>query len=229
MLEAVPAADARPARPGHRGRFGLLLAAIIATFVTEGVASPGDWQQVALSVLLVVTLLVSLWVADVKQAVMSVAVLISAAVVVTSLIESLTGNRDGTPARVANLLLVALAPPFTVIGIVRTLQAQARVTISAVFGVLCLYMLIGMFFASLYGLIDRLAGGFFAQDVPASLARCLYFSFTTLTTVGYGDLTATSNLGHTLSVSEALLGQVYLVTIVAVIVSNLDRTRRVTR
>ena len=53
----------------------------------------------------------------------------------------------------------------------------------------------------------------------------LYFSFTTLTTVGYGDYTAASNLGHTLAMAEALIGQIYLVTVVAVIVSNLGRSR----
>jgi hypothetical protein len=46
-----------------------------------------------------------------------------------------------------------------------------------------------------------------------------------LTTVGYGDVTAATNLGHTLSVSEALLGQIYLVTVVSVIVSKLRSPR----
>ena len=75
-------------------------------------------------------------------------------------------------------------------------------------------------------MIDRVSGSFFAQDVPATVSRCLYFSFTTLTTVGYGDLTAASNLGHTLSVAEALAGQIYLVTVVSVIVANLGRRAR---
>ena len=71
-------------------------------------------------------------------------------------------------------------------------------------GVVCLFILRGMFFAFLYGAIGGLSGSFFAQGDPATVARCLYFSFTTLT-VGYGDLTAASNLGHTLSAAEALL------------------------
>jgi Ion channel len=50
-------------------------------------------------------------------------------------------------------------------------------------------------------------------------------NFTTLTTVGYGDLTARTGLGHTLSVSEGLLGQIYLVTVVSLIVTNLGRRR----
>ena len=88
---------------------------------------------------------------------------------------------------------------------------------------LCLYILVGMLFALVYGAIDRLGHGFFVNNAQATPSNCLYFSFTTLTTVGYGDLTAKSNLGHTLSVSEALLGQIYLVTVVSVLVSNLRR------
>ena len=85
-------------------------------------------------------------------------------------------------------------------------------------------MLIGLLFAFVFGAVDRLGGDpFFAEGTPATMARCLYFSFTTLTTVGYGDLTARSDLGHTLCVFEALTGQIYLVTVVSLIVGNLRR------
>jgi hypothetical protein len=110
-----------------------------------------------------------------------------------------------------------------VLGIVRNIRARRQVTIEAVFGVLCVYLLLGMAFAFIYGAMGRFAGSFFAQNVPASVAHCLYFSFITLTTVGYGDLTASSNLGHTLSAFEALIGQIYLVTIVSLFVGNLRR------
>jgi hypothetical protein len=94
-------------------------------------------------------------------------------------------------------------------------------------GVLCIYLLMGMLYAFLYGSIDRLGGDpFFVGGAPASASNCLYFSFTTMTTVGYGDLTARSNLGHTVAVSEALIGQIYLVTVVAVLVSGLGRAAR---
>jgi hypothetical protein len=95
-----------------------------------------------------------------------------------------------------------------------------------VLGVLCIYLLMGMFCASLFGAIDRLGGQpFFAGGIAATTSNCLYFSFTTLTTVGYGDLTARTGLGHTLAVSEALVGQIYLVTVVALLVANLGRAR----
>jgi len=152
--------------------------------------------------------------------------LVVVAVFLASLLETVLGTPGGGATRLANALLVSLAPPAIIVGVVRSLRARQGVTLEAVFGVLCVYLLIGMLFAFLYGSIDRLGGSpFFAGGQPASVADCLYYSFTTLTTVGYGDLTAHSNLGHTLSVSEALVGQIYLVTIVSLIVANLGRSR----
>lgn len=213
----------RSASAERRKRFGLLLLAIVAVFVLEGVSAPGAWEQVVAAILLATTVLLALWVADVRPRVIRPVALIALLLVVLSLVEAVAGNADGSVARLANLLLVTLTPPAVVLGTMRTLRARNQVTIEAVFGVLCLYLLLGMFFAFLYGAIGRIDGTFFAQGVQPTTARCLYFSFTTLTTVGYGDLTAASNLGHTLSVSEALLGQIYLVTIVSVIVGNIGR------
>jgi hypothetical protein len=209
---------------GQRERYGLLLGAIVSAFLVQGISTPGAVEQVVVSALLGATLLLALWAADVRPRVMRVATLMASAVVVASVAESLTGNVDGAPSRLANLLLVTLAPPAVVIGLIRSLRARREVTVATVFGVLCLYMLIGMFFSFVYGAIGQFSGeSFFTNGAPDTVAHCLYFSFTTLTTVGYGDFTAATNLGHTLSVTEALLGQIYLVTVVAVIVSNLGR------
>jgi hypothetical protein len=209
----------------RRERYGLLLAAIVAAFFFQGIANPGRWEQAVITVLLGMTLLLAFWAANAKPVVMRSVIVVAAVVVAFSIVESITGQVGGAPARIANMLLVLLAPPAIVVGVVRSLRARGHVTVEAVFGVLCVYILLGMLFAFLYGTVDRLGHPFFAQDVQASVARCLYYSFTTLTTVGYGDLTATTNLGHTLSVTEALFGQIWLVTVVSVIVGNLSRQR----
>jgi hypothetical protein len=79
-----------------------------------------------------------------------------------------------------------------------------------------------MFFAFLYtGIGNAMSHPFFAQQQHATSADYQYFSFVTLTTTGYGDLTAAGNLGRSFAVLEALTGQIYLVTIVALLVSNL--------
>lgn len=211
----------------RRERYGELLIAILASFLFQGIATPGRWQEILITVLLALTLVLAFRAASARPVVMRVVLGVAVVVVLFSIAEAIAGNVAGAPARLANLLLVLLAPPAIVIGVVRTLRARGRVTVEAVFGVLCLYILLGMFFAFAYGTIDHLGHPFFAQNVQATVARCLYYSFTTLTTVGYGDLTSTTNLGHTLSVTEALFGQIYLVTVVSVIISNLSRPRRV--
>lgn len=233
-LRLVSGAASASRLPGvtdrHRERYGLLLGAIIVAFAIQGVTEPGKWEQVLTSALLGVTLLLAFSAAEAKPWVMRGLALLVVGVILVSVVEAINGNVDAAATRLANALVVILAPPAIIVGVVRSLRARQTVTLEAVFGVLCVYILVGMFFAFLYGSIDRLGGSpFFASGAPASVARCLYFSFTSLTTVGYGDLTARSNLGHTLSVSEALLGQIYLVTVVSLIVANLGRNGPVSR
>ena len=223
MAVDVPASTGRMRASERRERYGLLLFAILAAFALQGIGSPGKWQQIVITALLAVTLLLALWAANARPVVLRAAIVVAAALVVFSVVESATGHNEGAGPRIANMLLVTFAPPAVVVGIVRALRTRHGVTVEAVFGVLCLYILVGMFFAFLYGAIDQIAHDFFAQDVRGTVSNCLHFSFTTLTTVGYGDLTAATNLGHTLSVAEALLGQIYLVTIVSVFVGDLTR------
>ena len=93
---------------------------------------------------------------------------------------------------------------------------------------LSLYMLIGMAFGFVYGAIDQLRRRSVLRGAARAptVSHCLYFSFTTLATVGYGDFVARTDLGHTLAVFEALIGQIYLVTVVSLIVSNLAPAAR---
>ncbi len=206
--------------------YGALLVAILAAFAIEGIAQPGRWEVVFLTVLLSATLLLALQVGRVRPAIKQAASLIVLGLIAFSLVQALSGEVDERAARLANAMLVALAPPAILVGVIRRLRETESVTVEAVIGVLCVYLLIGMFYSFLYGVVDRFGEApFFAGGEQATISRCLYFSFTTLSTVGYGDLTAASNLGHTLAVSEALLGQVYLVTVVSLIVGNLGRRR----
>jgi hypothetical protein len=209
----------------RRDRFGLLLLATVTAFAIEGIATPRVWNQVAVAVLLAGTLLLALWASDAKPIIMQVAAAVAVAVVAVSVAEAAAGTVDNTAVRVANLMLVVCAPPAVAVGVLRSMRARQKITVASVLGVLCLYILLGLFFAQLYGAIDRISGHFFANGVQATLSDCVYFSFTTLATIGYGDITASGNLGHTLAVSEGLVGQIYLVTIVSLFVGNLGRAR----
>jgi hypothetical protein len=208
----------------RRDRFGALLGATVAAFAIEGIATPQVWDQVVVTALLCGTLLLALWAADARPIVLRVAAVVALVVFAISVAEAAAGQVNNLAVRLANLLLVLLAPPAVVIGVVRSMRARNKVTVEAVFGVLCLYILLGLFFAQLYGALDRIDGGhFFANNLVAMPSDCVYFSFTTLSTIGYGDITTAGNLGHTLAVTEGLVGQIYLVTIVSLLVGNLGR------
>jgi hypothetical protein len=166
----------------------------------------------------------ALYAAELRPHWLRIAVAIITTIVAIVIIGSLTDKSSvvqGITA-LANGLLVALAPPAVVVGVARSLRATGTVTVTVVAGVLCVYLLLGLFFSAIFVAVQNLGGApFFANGAAAVSSRALYFSFVTMTTVGYGDYTARTNLGHTLAVSEALIGQIYLVTVVAAIVSRL--------
>ena len=211
-------------------RFGILLAALFGAFFFLGVAPEGPFGRTVITVLSGGTLLLALWVAEMPPRRLRLATVLVAAAVVAAVCADIA-TRDDTVIganAIVNGLLIALAPPAVVLGAVRSFRTHGSVTIDAVAGALCFFLLVGLFFAFLYSATDSLGGDpFFAGGVDATPSRVVYFSFTTLTSVGYGDLTARSDLGHTLSATEALIGQIYLVTVVALIVSNLAPRRSV--
>ena len=114
------------------------------------------------------------------------------------------------------VLLVTATLPITLNRILR----HRRVTHETVLGALCAYVLIGLLFAFLYLAVDDLRSGpFFAQPGEHTQSEYLYFSFVALTTLGFGDLSPTPGLPQALTVIEALSGNIFLVTLVARLVT----------
>jgi Ion channel len=127
--------------------------------------------------------------------------------------------------------ILAAAGAFIVArGVVGGIRSERRVTLHSVMGALTVYLLAGLIFAFAYGVMDAIAGMPVLSHIGSDKhAEEVYFSFITLTTVGYGDIAPVAAAARMASVLEALFGQLYLVTIVAVIVSNVGagRVRRV--
>jgi len=230
-MESATSNQVAPARPPgrrpDRRPFGLLLVAALLSLAVQGIVPPSAVQQVVVSALAAASLLLALRAAELPPRVIRLAALLGTAVVALAIVRVTAGGISDGAGRTMNAALVAFGPPAVAVGVLRELRATGRVRLEAVMGVLSLYILVGMLFGFVFGAIDRFGGApFFVGGQPATVSHCLYFSFTTLTTVGYGDLAARTDLGHTLAVFEALLGQIYLVTVVSVIVSNLGRPAR---
>jgi hypothetical protein len=216
-------------RPGMSGyRYGVVLLMILISLVFQLAAPDADWARLVTIAIQGLTLLAALLVSRVHPYVLRLAtVAVCAAIVASAAALIGFGTLGPTAARLITALMVALAPVSIARGVALDIREHG-ITLHTMFGVLCIYLLIGSLFAFAYGLISSIGSGqFFAQSGDVETTKnFLYFSFVTITTVGYGDLTAGTNLGRSLAIAEALTGQIYLVTVVAAIVGGLGSRRR---
>jgi hypothetical protein len=117
----------------------------------------------------------------------------------------------------ASCLLYLIAP----VSIIRHLGLRRTVDSETVLGAIAAYLMAGMFFAFLYHALglSQTQPPFFGTQGRGTVSQDLFFSFTTLTTTGYGNLVPAGNPGQTFAVLEMLIGQLFLVTAVAKVVS----------
>jgi hypothetical protein len=201
-------------------RFALAAILIVVTIITTAIGGDERWGQFVLVVVESATLIVIFHASNVsRRTIRTVTILVVFAAVVTAI--SITIDRQTLgPAFVGGA--IAFAGPVV---IVRRIRDHARIDVETIAASLCIYLLAGIFFSYVYRIVDVLQGQFFVQKAGAAV-DFIYFSFTTLTTTGYGDFTAASSFGRMLAISEALVGQIYLVSVVALLVANLGRERR---
>jgi len=222
-----PSAADKPL-PGDRLRgsgYGLVLILILASLGFQLAAADSEWARLVTIVLQSATLLAAFHVSGVSPWLFHAALAFTliACLSVTGVV--LGSGELGTEAtRSVALLLVLGAPAAIVIGAARHFRASRGVTLTTMFAVLCIYLLLGLAFSYVFGLVGSLEdANFFTAGQDENQSDFLYFSFTTITTTGYGDLTAGTDLGRSVAITEALIGQIYLVTVVALIVGNMGR------
>jgi hypothetical protein len=207
-------------------RFGAVLFLVVVLVVFTIAAPPAEWTRVVEALLASGTLSVTVRTAGASPKVRRIAD-VAAVVAVVAALASLLSSRETSDAVTVfvTACLVAVAP----VVIARSILSAHEVTIRTVLGALSTYLLIGMCFAFVYGVVAALQSQpFFAGTKSETGADFVYFSFVTLTTTGYGDFVAARDLGRSFSVLEAIVGQLYLVTVVAVVVANLGRSRATT-
>jgi hypothetical protein len=223
-----PGSGANRPLPGERLRgsgYGLVLVLILITLGFQLAASDREAVRAATIAMQSATLLaafhvsgVPLWVFHAALVATGIACLSVAGVLIGS------GELDEAATRSVGLLLVLAAPVAIVMGAARHFRAAGGVTLTTMFAVLCIYLLVGMGYAYVFGIAGSIdSAPFFTAQQAENQSDFLYFSFTTLTTTGYGDFTAGTDLGRSLAITEALIGQIYLVTVVALIVGNIGR------
>ncbi len=122
--------------------------------------------------------------------------------------------------------ILSIAVPLALVGGLARLVRAHGVTVQAVTGTLAIYLLVGLLFAWVIGFAGHVdPNPFFANGSEATPSSRTYYSFTVLTTTGFGDLTAATQVGHALAVVEMLVGQLYLVTVIGVVIGSFGRRR----
>jgi hypothetical protein len=222
-MEKAVAPGRAPRRPKLRERIArgdsyvLVLLLIVAAYFVLSLSrrNPSAWG-VATVLITSATLLAAVRTSRTGPVVMRAAVVAAMLALLLALVNVALDSaaiHDLIGIAVGALLLAA--PPAILWRIVQ----HPTVTVETLAGAIDVYLLFGLAFAGIYAAIQNVAPPFFAQTAHPVGNDFLYFSFVTLATLGYGDLTAASAMGRTFAVAEAMLGQVYLVTVVARLVA----------
>jgi hypothetical protein len=207
------------------GRYGALLIVLITSYLLSAFITK-RWIEAVQVVLFTVAMLLALRSAAISRRAVRVvlyAAIIGLPVMVFLAFSKVTGNAGtGTADIWTGLVLLAAA-----VMIVHRVLTFGTVTLQSIYGAFSAYLVIGFMFAAFFAAIYHFSGDkFFASGEAANTQTFQYFSFTTLTTLGYGDYTAKYSSGQATAVMEALTGQIFLATLVARLVAAYRSERR---
>jgi hypothetical protein len=198
--------------------YGLVLALVVVTYMAVSAAVTNSWWIVGICALQGLTLLVAFHTSRARPLWVGLAavylVMGTLVAIVSIVLPAATANTD--IYRFVGGVLLLSAP----VAIARRIATHEVVSAQTVLGAMCIYVLLGYGFASLFNTMGYFSQTPFFVGVPqAPRSAYLFFSFSTLTTVGYGNLVPAGTQGQTFAMLEALVGQIYLVTLVARLVS----------
>lgn len=214
---------AGPPEPEGKHRYGIVLAIALAAVAFLIIAPEAAWSRAAAVLfaggMLVAVVLTSRGDRRVHHK-ESVAVIVLTLGVAAGMAFSLLPH--GVGAIMSAALMTATLVEI-IRGLTRLLRARG-VTVQAVAGALAIYLQLGIAFAFLITAIAKIGNApFFAQGTDGSDSQRVYYSFTSMTTTGFGDLTPATRSGRAIAVLEMLIGQIYLVTVISLLVGNLRR------
>ncbi len=197
--------------------YGLVLLLIVVTYLLS-VSLATTWSPSAVLTIQVVTVWFTLRTARARHSTRVLADIVLAAALVIAIVGGATGAGTAAAASVlfAGGFLYLIAP----FSIIRHLILRSVVDEQTLLGAIAAYLLLGMFFAFAYRFLAvAQAGPFFGSNGDGTLSQTIFFSFTTMTTTGYGNLIPAVNPGQSLAVLEMIVGQLFLIAAVGKIVT----------
>ncbi len=215
------------------GEFSPLLVSLIVTMISVQVL---EAHRLASSILISIVLLTGILAVRRERHVLVATLVLVIPALVVVWISELSGSTQSLATVVAQSLL-ALYLLFIAVVVMLAVLGHKQVTPHTVGGAVCVYLLIAFVFAFLYAILEFSVPGsldFSGTRIGANnpsmadtaFPRLLYFSFVTLTTLGYGDILPVSGAARSLTISETLAGQLFLAAFIARLVGSMIATRR---
>jgi hypothetical protein len=197
--------------------FGLVFILVLLTYVLTSLLANHGWGAVVLTIATSATSIVALTSAHARRRLVRLAIWASALTIFLAVIAAASDERtwlNFASAVQITLLAIAMAT------VLQRVVTAAEVGFSTILGAISVYTVLGILFTFLYGTIDRIQETPFFEGVAhPDGSDFLFFSYTTLTTTGFGDLVPGGQPGRMLSGLEMMAGQIFLVTLVAGLVS----------
>ncbi|MGO9886642.1 MAG: ion channel [Solirubrobacteraceae bacterium] len=206
-------------------RYGVVLAIVLATVVFEVLAPDADWARAVAIALVGGALTVAVATSRARAQVRRTRMFVVGGIAFVVVVGIATGLVNQWGTFLVGTLLVASIPIALGGGLLRLIRDKG-VTVQAVAGALAVYLLVGLLFASAISFAASVQSGFFADAGHVTNGDRVYYSFTVLTTTGFGDYTTATPAGHALAVLEMLIGQLYLVTVIGILIGNFVGRRR---
>jgi hypothetical protein len=200
-----------------RDAFGLVFLLVLTTYVLTSLLANHGWQAVILTVATSSTSVIALTSSHARPRLVRGAIGLSILTIGLAAIAAVSDERTWLNfASVVQIALLAVAMGAVLHRVVTTAEVGSR----TILGAISVYTALGILFTFLYGTIERIQAGAFFEGVPHPAGNdFLFFSYTTLTTTGYGNLVPGGQPGRMLSGLEMMIGQIFLVTLVAGLVS----------
>jgi hypothetical protein len=197
--------------------FGLVLLLVLVTFVLTSLIGNTGWGAVLIMTATAATSVVALTSSQAPPHYVHIAIYLSA---VSLLLSAITAVTDATLwlnfGAILQVGLLAVAMVSVLIRVVTAAEVSAR----TILGAISVYTVLGLLFGFAYEAIARVQDSPFFESTPAvHYGDYLFFSYTTLTTTGYGDLVPAGQPGEMIATFEMLIGQIFLVTLVAGLVA----------
>jgi voltage-gated potassium channel len=214
---------------GRRKRFadsyGLVLVLLVVSYFCDAALGDYTWGRVIVVFVLAAATWLALRASQVQRRPMRVAQALIPLLCVVAIASLLIGQDNVAHAVTGaiSLVLVVVAP----VAIIWHLSRRMALSVETFLGAVCVYLLIAQLFATLFAVTAAVSGhAFFVQTSDPSAIDYIYFSFVTITTVGYGDFTSALGVGKMMAMTEAVFGQLYLITVVSLVVQNLGARRQ---